>query len=151
VKNQTPRKQKGHVLSDPAVKPASGLDDLGNSISKRLQRRLLIFQDVEQFIQLCDFKHFINVVGDVAHNQFTAARLNFLVQGYEFTQSGAGKILDIGEIQENFFSAQFIHEAEQIFADFLDVLFVQDFFVDEINNGNFAVIFDFQSPAPILC
>src|SRR5438309_126495 len=116
--------------------------------SKRLQGRLLVFLDVEQTIQLRDLEDLEDFVVDIAHHQLAAGGADLLVERYEFTQSRAGKILDIGEVQQDFLAAQFLDQAEQVFADLLDVLFVKDFAVDEIDDRDvLVVVFDLESAA----
>jgi len=116
--------------------------------SKRLQGRLLIFLNVEQLVELGNLENFVNVLGNVAHHQFAAAGLNLFVQGNEFAQCSAGEIFDVAEVQQYFLPPQLIDKAEEILADFLYILLIKNFAVNEIDHGDIAVIFDFQSPAP---
>ena len=97
-----------------------------NDMSKGLQGGLFVFLDVEQFVELGDLEDFEDLVVDIAHHQLAAGRIDFLVEGDELAQGGAGEILDIAEIQQDFLAAQLIDQAEKVFADLLDVLLVED-------------------------
>src|SRR5262249_40973669 len=52
---------------------------------------------------------------------------------------------DVIEIQQDFLAAELIDQAEELLADDLDVLLVQDFLVDEIDGRNVADVLDFEA------
>ena len=91
------------------------------------------------------------ICGSMLHRMSRPAQcVDLLVERDELAQGGAGQILDVAEVEQQFAPAQFVDEAEELFADDLDVLFIEDFLVDEIDDGDVADVFYFQSPPPRL-
>jgi hypothetical protein len=113
--------------------------------SKHLQGGLLVFLDVEQLVELGDLENFVNLRVDIAQDESAARGLQFLVQGDQLPQGRAGKVLDVAEVQEDFFSAMLVDQTEELFADKLDVLLVEDFLIGEINHGHIADVLHFQA------
>src|SRR5262249_23833757 len=62
-------------------------------------------------------------------------------------QGGAGQILDVTEIQQDLAAARVVDQTEELLADHLDILFVQNLAVDEINNRHIANVFNFEATA----
>src|SRR5438105_2770976 len=116
--------------------------------SEGLQCGLLVLLNVEQFVEMRDFENFIDLRIDGTKNQRAAGCFDFFVQCDELPEGGARKVLDIAEVEDYFTPAQLIHQAKELLADDLDILFIQDFFVGEIHHGHFANIFHFQ-PSPL--
>jgi hypothetical protein len=63
-----------------------------------LEAVLFIFFDGEQFVELGDLKHFVDLRVNAAQNQLTAGGLDLAVERDQFTERGAGKELDILEV-----------------------------------------------------
>jgi hypothetical protein len=103
--------------------------------------------DGEELVEFGDLEDFLDFLRDAAKDQLAANGLNLSVERNEFPQSGAGKKLDIAEVEQNLAASELIHESEEIVADHLDVLFIQDFFIDEIDNGDVAHVLDFEASA----
>ena len=75
------------------------------------------------------------------------AACSFLLSVIELAEGGAGKIFHVAEVQEQLSQTLVIHQAEQLIADYLDVLLVQDFAVHEVNDGNIADMLDLKTAA----
>ena len=56
--------------------------------SERLETRLLIFVDREEFVQLRNFEHLKDIRMDVAQDQAAGGRLELFVEGDELAQRG---------------------------------------------------------------
>ena len=72
---------------------------------------------------------------------------SFLFERDQLGKGGAGKILDVAEVQQDLLPPRFIDQAEELFADGLDVRLVQNLAVGEIDNGHVADVFDFEPAA----
>src|ERR1051326_975932 len=113
-------------------------------LSKGLQRGLLVFLDVQELVEFGDLEDLVKVLVDVAKGELAPGRLDLFVQREQLSQRGAGEKFDVAEVQEDFFAAEVFDEAEEVFADFLDVLFVEDAFVDEVDDRDFAIVLDLE-------
>src|SRR5205823_2319838 len=82
---------------------------------------------------------------DVAQDELAAGRLHFLVERDELAQRGAGEVLDVAKVQQDLAPAELIDEAEQVFTDLLDILLIQNFAINELNNGHIAAFFHFEA------
>src|SRR5262249_15798376 len=107
---------------------------------------LFLFLDVEELIQLRNFKNFVDLRVNIAQDQTTARGVHFFIQRNEFAKSRTRKIFHVAEVQEEFTAAQIVHQAEKLLANDLDVLVVEYFLVGEIDNRHLSDIFDFQAP-----
>jgi hypothetical protein len=114
---------------------------------KRLESRLLFFLDVEKLVQLRDLKHLVNLRIDVAQNQLALGSVDLFVERDEFAEGSAGQVFDIAEIQNQFAAPELIDEAKQLFADNLDVLFIQDLLIRKVYDRDLADVLHFKSPA----
>jgi hypothetical protein len=114
---------------------------------ERLKGGLLFLMDREQLVEFGDLEYFLDLFRDSAKDQLAAYRLNLSVQSNEFSQRGAGEELNIAEIEQNLAAAELVHQAEEIVADHLNVLFIQDLFIDEIDNGDVAHVLDLEASA----
>src|SRR5207253_10267579 len=103
---------------------------------KSLQCCLLLLLDVEELVELGNLEHLVDVRVDVAQDELAAGGLDLLVQSDELAEGGTGEIFDIAEIEQDLPAAELVHQAEEIFADFLNVLLVEDFLVDEVDDGD---------------
>src|SRR5207248_11567312 len=101
----------------------------------------------EELVELGDFEDLANLRIDGAQDQFAARPLDLLVQGDQLAQGGTRHVLDIAEIQEQLLASGIVHQAEELFADDLDVLLVENLLVREANNRHIANVFDFESPS----
>src|SRR5207247_1897253 len=109
---------------------------------------LLVFLDVEHLVQPGDLEDFEDVLGDVTQDELAAGAADLLVEVDELAERGTGEILDVAEVQKDLAAAQLVDEAEQVFADLLNVLLVEDLAVDEVDDRDVADIFHFQAAAP---
>src|SRR6516164_7697645 len=128
-----------HVLADHGNSHLSAL--------KSLQRGLLVLLDVKKSVEPGNLENFENVFVDIAHHQFAVFRLHFFIKRNEFAESCTREILDISEVQQYFLAVILIDKTKQVFADFLNVLLIKNLAVDEIDDGDFTIILDFQSAA----
>src|SRR5438874_7216679 len=115
--------------------------------SERLQAGLLVLDDGEQLVELGDLEDFVDLGVDLAQYQFTAGALQLPVQGDQLAQRGAGQELDVLEVEQDLPAAELVDELEELLADHLDVLFVEDLLVHEVHDGDIADIFDFDTAA----
>jgi len=106
---------------------------------------LFRFLDLEKLIQLRDLEYFVNLRVDVTQDQPAAAPLQLLVQRYQLAKGRAGEILDVAKVEQELTPPNLVDQAEQLLADDLNILFVQDLAIDEINHGDIADVFDFQA------
>src|SRR5262249_6735448 len=119
--------------------------------SERLQRRLLVLLDAEKLVQASDLEHLVNLRADVAKNQFAARVLDLLVEGDEFSEGGAGEVLDVAEVQQQFRQPVLLHEGEQLLTDVLNILLFEYLLVHEIDDGDIADRFHLETAAAGLC
>src|SRR5262245_64500215 len=106
--------------------PAERWGRTGPPRSERLQRLLLFLHDLEELVELGDLEHLVDLRVDVTQDQFALGGLQLLVQGDELAERRAGEVFDVAEIQEDLAAAVLVDEAEELLADDLDVLLVQD-------------------------
>ena len=59
----------------------------------------------------------------------------------------AGKVFDVVEIEQQLAAADFVHQAEKLLADDLDILLVKDLAIDKVDHGDIADVFNFE-PTP---
>src|SRR5207253_2740582 len=114
---------------------------------ERLDGFLLFAVDVEEFVELGDLENFVDLVADVAEDEAAPGLRQLLVQGDQLGQGGAGEVLDVGEIEQELAAAYLVHETEELLADDLDVLLVEDLPVREVDHGDITDIFHFEAPA----
>src|SRR5262249_52982905 len=124
-------------------KPGQGGTSRNRDRLKRLQGRLFFLLNVEQLVQLGNFKDLVDLRIDIAQDQPAADRVHLLVEGDEFPQGRAGEVLDIAKVQEQFTAAQLVHKTEKLFTDDLNILFVQDLLIREIDDGHVTDVFNF--------
>src|SRR5205085_2565273 len=110
-----------------------------------LQGGLLLLLDVEEFIEFGDLKYLVYLRIDVAQDQPAAYALQLLVEGDQLAQRRAGEVLDVAEVEQELAAAFLVDEAEELFADHLNVLLVEDFLVDEVDHRHVADVLDFQT------
>src|SRR5216683_3755226 len=113
--------------------------------SKHLQAFLFVAANDKEFVQLGDLEDFADLRIDVAQDEPAARGLDLLVQGNELAQGRARHVLHVAEVQQQFFPTTFIHQAEKLFADDLDIRFVQDLAIHEADYGYIADFFRFQT------
>ena len=87
------------------------------------------------------------ILGDVAQHQLALDGLELPVQGDQLAEGGAGHELDVLEVQQHLPAAEFVDQPEQVVADHLDVLLVQDLLVDEVDEGDVPDVLDFEPAA----
>src|SRR5262249_20749964 len=136
-----PAPSAGPCLALPKTTPPAA----GPGRLERLQGRLLVLLDVEELVQLGDLEDLVDLGIDVGQDQPAAGRLEFLVQGDELAQGGAGEVLDVAEVEQELAAAFLVHQAEELIADDLDVLLVQDLAVDEVDHGDIADVLNLQA------
>src|SRR5262245_25441653 len=112
--------------------------------SERLQPGLLVRGNGQDFVQLGDLEHVEDVFGNLAKHELTLHRLQLAVQCDEFAQRGAGHELDVPEVQQDLPTAEFVNQSEQVVADHLDVLFVENLLIDEVDDRDIPDVFDFK-------
>src|SRR5262249_53939993 len=71
--------------------------------------------------------------------------VHLLVERDELAQGGAGEVLDVAEVEQDLAPAELVHQAEELLADDLDVLLVEDLLVGEIHDSDIADVFDFEA------
>src|SRR5579864_7397849 len=114
---------------------------------KCLQGRLLLLLDVEELVELGNLEHLVDVRVDVAEDELAAGGLDFLVQSDELAESGTGEVVDIAEVEQDLAPAELVDQAEEVFADLLNVLLVEDLAVDEVHDGHVAFLYDLEATA----
>src|SRR5262249_5683264 len=82
---------------------------------------------------------------DVAQDEPAADRNEFLVEGDELAEGGAGEVLDVAEVQKQLATSVLVDQAEELLADDLNVLLIQDFSVDEVDDGDIANVLNLQA------
>lgn len=102
--------------------------------------------DVEDFVETGDFKDFVDFGADTAETQLGFCRLDLLVHRDQLAESRAGQVLDDTEVEDDLLATVFIDEGEELVSDVLNIRFVEDFFIDELGDGNSADLFDIQPP-----
>src|SRR5439155_3677000 len=115
--------------------------------SERLQAGLLVLDDGEQLVELGDLEDFVDLGVDLAQHELAAGALQLAVQGDQLAQRGAGQELDVLEVEQDLPAAELVDELEELLADHLDVLFVEDLLVHEVHDGDVTNVFDFQPAA----
>src|SRR5438034_2673912 len=110
-----------------------------------LQSGLLLLLDVEEPVEFRDFEHLVNLWVDVTQDQPASHSLEFLVQRDQFAQRRAGQVLDVAEVEQELAAAFLVDETEELFADDLNVLLVEDLLVDEVDDRDVPDVLDFQT------
>jgi hypothetical protein len=77
---------------------------------------------------------------NAAELEFALARVDAPFQPHELAEDSRGEILDTADIEQNLFRSTF-HERIKFIADFLDLIFGDDFVVDETDDGDAAYVF----------
>src|SRR5262249_50437452 len=119
--------------------------DSPSANSERLQSGLLLLLDIKESVQFSDLKYLVNLGIDVAQDQAAARRLQLLVQRDELAQRCAGEVFDVAEIEEELARPFLIDKTNQLLADVLDVLHVEDFAIDKVNDEDVPNGFNFQT------
>src|SRR5207244_7862672 len=101
----------------------------------------------EQLVELGDLEDRVDLRVDLAQDQLAAGALELAVERDQLAQRGAGQELDVLEVEQDLPAAELVDELEQLLADDLNVLFVEDLLVHEVHDGDIADIFDFQPAA----
>src|SRR5262249_29882325 len=73
--------------------------------------------------------------------------VDLFIERDELAEGGAGEVLDVAEVQQQFQAAQLIDQAEKLFADHLDILLIENLFIGKVHDGNVADVFHFQPAA----
>src|SRR5262245_43405917 len=87
-----------------------------------LQSGLLLRLNIEEFVELGNFENFVYLRIDIAEHEPAVYLLKFLIEGDQFGQGGAGKILHVAEIQQNFTPPRIFDQTEKLLANDLNVL-----------------------------
>jgi hypothetical protein len=101
--------------------------------------------DDDQLVKLGDGEHFLDVGANVAKHKLAIGLFQLRVQGNDFAQSRGGKVLYIREVQNHFGSLFGINKLGKLFTNNLNVLFVENLLVDETDNGDVTLFFDFDA------
>src|SRR5262249_42324165 len=143
----SPQSRVPSLQSGPYTRLAT--EDCGRRTAdlEGLKGRLLVGQDGEQLIELGDLEHLADLLGDVAQHQLAPDGLDLAVHGDELAQGGARQELDVAEVEEDLASAQLVDEPEQVVADHLDVLLVQDLLVHKVDDRDVSRVLDLQAAA----
>src|SRR5262249_17389944 len=115
-----------------------------------LQASLFVLLDNEKLVEPGDLEDFVNLGMNVAQDQLAADRVQFLVEGDQLSQGRTGQVLQGAENEEQFGPPHLIDQAEKLLADDLNVLFVKDLAVDEVDHAHIANFFHLESAAPRL-
>src|SRR5207245_124180 len=100
---------------------------------------------------LGDLEHLVDLRIDVAQNEASAGGIDLFVERDEFPEGGAGKILHVAEIQQDLAPPQLVDQAEKLFANDLNILFVKDFLIGKVYDGHVADVFDLEAASTRLC
>src|SRR5207244_182559 len=111
------------------IGPVLGHSEKGPT-SERLQPVLFALVNGEQLVQLGDLEHLVDLRVDLAQDQLAAGALELAVHGDELAEGGRGEEFDVLEVEQHLPPAEFVDQAEQLLADHLDVLLVEDLLVD---------------------
>src|SRR5262249_26881101 len=131
----------GVVSMGPGGGPADGGPPAAQA-SEGLQGFLLLLANFEEPVELGDLEEFVNLGGDVAQHELAAGRLELLVQGDQLAQGGAGEVLDVAEVEQDLAAADLLDQAEELLADDLDVLLVENFAIDKVHDGDVTDVLD---------
>jgi hypothetical protein len=112
-----------------------------------LECRLFFLLNIEEFVELGNLKDLVNLRVNVTQDQLALGGVHLLVEGDKLAQRGAGQVFHVAKVEHQLATAQLINQAEELFADDLNVLFVEDLFVGEIDHRDIADVFDFQATA----
>jgi hypothetical protein len=113
--------------------------------SEGLQSCLLFLLDVKELVQFGDLEYLVNLGVNVAEDQPAADTLQFLVECDQFAEGSAGEVLNIAEVQEQLAAVLLFDETEELFADDLNVLLVQNLAIDEVDDRYVPDVLDFQA------
>src|SRR5205085_11294952 len=91
-----------------------------------LQGLLFLFLDVEELVQARDLEDLVDLRIDIAEDQAALGGLHLLVQRDQLAERGAGEVLDVGEVEQDLALALLLDQIEQLIADDLNVLLVEN-------------------------
>ena len=92
--------------------------------------------DRENPIELGDDEAFVHPRLQFAKSQLPIATLHPLIELHEGSVRGAGHVLDIGEHHNDLRPKLRLNRLQQLFADLMDVEFVEDVSVQKIDAGD---------------
>src|SRR3972149_2924034 len=112
-----------------------------------VQRRLLVLLDIKQLVQLGDLEDLKNLRVDATEPQAASSGRNRLVHRDQLPQGRARQVHDVSEVQQDL--ARTVDQAEHLLPHLLDVGFVQDLLVREVDDGHsLEVLFHHQATPP---
>src|SRR5438067_65239 len=100
------------------------------------ERVLLRVEDPKHLVELGDAEDFLDFRLDVAQPQLAAGGLHLLIERHQLAEGGAGKVLDVREVEKELLFAEVVDELKELVANELNVLLVQDSLIDEFDDRN---------------
>jgi hypothetical protein len=109
--------------------------------SELVESSLLVSVNLKDLVEPGNSEDFKQVGVNAAKLQLAFDRCNLLLEVDQLAERGAGKVLNIAEIQQEILVTFVLNQAVKLVADFLDVFLGHDLGFNETDNGHSVNVF----------
>jgi hypothetical protein len=110
-------------------------------LAERFESRPLVLEDIEDLVEASDLEDLEDLGLDSTKPELALHFVDLLVEIEELAESGARKILNGAEVEQDLLASIFVDQSKELVADHLNILLVEDSTIQKTDHGDVADFF----------